>query len=502
MGTKVYIAEKPSVGREIATLLNPVKKEEFHIVCENNVVVTWLSGHILESLDPADYDEKYKAWNLDVLPILPNPFKLRPTTDKVKMGKKEDNSYKRKQLKNLAVLLKGAETVVIASDPDAEGELLAREAIEYLGFTGTLTRILPTTLEKNELTAIINDEFPASRTELIGMAGLARSHIDWLIGINITRGLTAFNRSKINSPLNTGRVQAAITKVLHMNHLSRENFVARETFSIFLNAMIGGKGIKLKYQPTQEQAEILNQKLPSYNANIAKNLVNEILTKINGKSGVVSNFKKAEKSTTPPLGYRLSDIQIEMANKFNYSAADTLANVQAMYEAKILSYPRTDNGYMPEEAHTYASDVLNNLSFITEQLGDRITPSKKTPTWNTSKIEIHHALMPTKTQANRNSLTEPQRNIYDAICRRYVMQFMPDHTFYKTDIEVSIDDMIFKAGGKAIIDNGWKDLVGGVNISDEDGDEQEDDTQSIPVVEIGTTAENCEPLIKIGRAHV
>ncbi|MGR5365663.1 DNA topoisomerase [Photobacterium damselae] len=499
MGNKIYVAEKPSVGRELAALLNKVKEEKFHIVCENGVIVTWLSGHILELLDPADYDDKYKTWELGNLPIFPSPFKLRPTKDKIKMGKKEDNSYKRNQLKNLAELLKTADTVVIASDPDAEGELLAREVIDYLGFKGNLTRILPTTLEKNELTQIINDEFPASRTELIGLAGLARSHIDWLIGINITRGLTAFNRSKINSPLNTGRVQAAITKVLHMNYLARENFSPRETFSIFLDAVIDGRHIKLKYKPTDEQSEILNQKLPSYNADIARNLVRDLITKMSGKSGIVSSCKKAEKKTAPPLGYRLSDIQIEMSNKFGYSAADTTQNVQTMYESKILSYPRTDNEYMPEEAHSYAHEVLEHLSFITEPLGDRINPSKKTAIWNTKKIENHHALMPTKLQANRNALTEAQRNIYDAICRRYVMQFMPDHTFYKTDIEVEIDGMKFKAGGKSIIDNGWRDLIGGIKVSDEEDEDDEDDDQSIPIVEAGTHVSDCKPNIKEGK---
>ncbi|PSV01191.1 DNA topoisomerase [Photobacterium kishitanii] len=497
MGKIVYIAEKPAVGKAIAGLLNPISKTQFSIACQNDIVVTWLSGHVLELIDAKDYDERYAKWSLDTLPIIPDKFKLRPTTDKKINGKKNDNSYKRDQVKALSVLLNIADEVVLASDPDAEGELLAREVVEYLGFKGKLSRILPTSLEPNELKKIIDSKFDAKETELLGMAGLSRSHIDWIVGINASRALTTYNQSKIDRPLNTGRVQAAITKVLHNRHVARENFVERNTYSIFANVDIDGKNVKLSYKPTKEENEILNPKAEFYDEGKAKALCEKISNDINGKSGKVIVCKKTKKSKKPPLGYKLTDMQIEMSKSIGLSASDTTAAIQKMYEAKQLTYPRTDNGYMPDEAHAYAPEIIPNIApFLTEDISS-VDFTIKTATWNTAKIENHHALMPTKVKVDINSLPRDHQVIYTTIAKRYVAQFLPDYTYFKTEIEIDICGRIFKSTGNSVIDLGWKIFENKAVKSN--GDDDDDNNQSLPIVDVGTDISDALVALKQGK---
>ncbi|KDM89972.1 DNA topoisomerase [Photobacterium galatheae] len=502
---KLYITENKHVAEAFIPVLGrkSAGSDGLSYVTSNGDVVTWLSGHVLELIDAKDYDPKYAKWDLNDLPILPDPFVLRPIQDKVTPFGKEDNAYKRKILNHVLSLIKKANTVCLATDPDAEGELLGREVITYSQFQGTLTRVLPTSLEVGDIKACLANEFSAKKTELIGKAGLARSHIDWIVGINTTVGLTAYNKDKISKPLNAGRVQTAIIQILHMNHVARETFVPQNTYEVHANACVGGASFELKYMPSKEESDILDARSDGYHSKRAKAFVDTLTTQLNGKNGVISSSTKQRKQTECPKGYSLSDLQIDMNQKFGMTAADTLAATQSLYDKKYVTYPRTDNNYFPEDAHHYAAVVLSNLSQLEFAQGIQgINPNVKNSTWDTSKFDNHHAILPTRMKAPFDQLGSDEQVVYEMICRRYMMQFLPNYEYDNTTILVDIDDAQFKATGNIMVNPGWKQAQKGYNSASlDDASEQESD-KSLPMVEQGTVTTDTAVFTRTGKTQI
>lgn len=493
---KLYITEKKTVAEAFAPVLGKKSMGAggLSFVTNNGDVVTWLSGHVLELIDAQDIDPKYGKWDLDTLPILPEPFVLRPPIDRVTPLGTQNNGHKRKILNNVLSLISKADTVCLATDPDAEGELLGREVIDYSGFSGTLTRVLPTSLEVNDIKKTLASEFPAEKTELVGKAGLARSHIDWIVGINTTRGLTAYNSSKITRPLNAGRVQTAIIKVLHLNHVARESFKPQPIYNVKANAYVNGSLLNLNYQATTAEKAILDAKDEDYNSAKAKELVDQLAVRLNGKNGIVTKCEKIRKQEACPKGYSLSDLQIDINNKFGINASEVLEATQSLYDKKYVTYPRTDNNYFPEDAHSYAPTILGNISGFDFMNGiTGVDTSIKNSYWDTSKFDNHHAIMPTRAKVPYDSLKPNEKIVYEMVCRRYVMQFLPNHQYDSTTILVDIEGAEFKTSGKTPVIEGWKIAVRGrgakgADTSDEDEDEdnQEGDGKSLPVVDKGT----------------
>ncbi|MCY9866138.1 DNA topoisomerase [Vibrio coralliirubri] len=494
---KLYITEKKTVAEAFVPILGKKSMGAggLSYVTNNGDVVTWLSGHVLELIDAKDIDPKYGKWDLDTLPIFPDPFVLRPPIDRVTPMGTQNNAHKRKILNNVLTLIKGADEICLATDPDAEGELLGREVIEYSGFTGTLTRVLPTSLEVNDIKKTLASEFPAEKTERVGKSGLARSHIDWIVGINTTRGLTAFNASKISRPLNAGRVQTAVVNVLYMNHVARENFKPQPIYNVKANAYVNGSLLNLNYQPTAGEKAILDAKDEDYSSAKSKALVDQLAARLNGKNGTVTKCEKVRKQEACPKGYSLSDLQIDINNKFGISATDVLEATQSLYDKKYVTYPRTDNNYFPEDAHDYASTILGNiggLEFLSGISG--IDASIKNSNWDTSKFENHHAILPTRMKVPFDKLSLNEQMVYEMVCRRYVMQFLPNFQYDNTTILVDIDGAEFKTSGRISVLDGWKQALKGrgsknsdAGDDDEDEDGQDGDGKSLPVVDKGTT---------------
>lgn len=502
---KLYITEKKSV----ATAFEPVLGKKsvgaggLSYITNNGDIVTWLSGHVLELIDAKDYDPKYAKWDLKNLPILPDPFILRPASDKKTPIGKEDNSFKRKILNNVLNLIKQADTVCLATDPDAEGELLGREVIEYSGYKGTLTRVLPTSLEVNDIKKCLSSEFPAKKTELVGKAGLARSHIDWIVGINTTVGLTAYNKDKVSKPLNAGRVQTGIVKILHLNHVARENFISQNTYEVRASALVDGKPLELKYSPSKEELSILDAKSDDYDNKKAKLLVDTLTAKLNGKNGEVTSCAKQRKQKECPQGYSLSDLQIDLNKKYGISSSDVLAAAQSLYDKKYITYPRTDNNYFPEDAHEYAPTIISNITKFDFSEGiTGLNTKQKNANWDTSKFDNHHAIIPTRMTVPFDTLTDHQKAVYEMVCRRYMMQFLPNYEYDNTTITVDIDGSEFKTSGNIMVNLGWR-LATGSNLNQsKDEDEDEDDSdKSLPMVEKGTVTTDTSVFTKEGKTQ-
>ena len=505
---KLYITEKKTVALALAPILGNKSTGAggLSYTTANGDVVTWLSGHVLELFDAKDYDPKYATWSLSNLPILPSPFKLKEPIDRITALGKQSNARKRELLQNVLNLIRQADEICLGTDPDAEGELLGREVIEFSGYKGKLTRILPTSLEVSELKEKVNQEFCASKTESIWMSGLARSHLDWIIGINVTVGLTCYNNKKINTKLNTGRVQAAIIKILSLNHEAVENFKPQDTFTIKAKTLTNGSQLNLDYIPTIEEKNILNPKEDGYCSKKAKQVADNLALKLNGKEGVVSKCDKKRKSEQCPKGFSLTNLQIKIAKSHGIPASEVLEAAQKLYDQKFLTYPRTDSCYFPEASHDYADSVLSNLDSLGFCNGvTGIDPKIKNQYWDTSKFDNHHAILPTRNKPSLNQLSKQEVIVYTAVCERYIMQFLPDFTYDNTTIIVDIMDSQFKTSGNITIDLGWKQVLKkSTSLSkntDEDEDEEriDDDDNSIPMVKIGSPCSDTSVFTKSGK---
>lgn len=496
MAKVVYIAEKPQAAQALAEVFGiSHKTKHFYKCTDGETYVTWLLGHVLEMVDAKDYDPKYSQWLLEDLPIIPAEFKMRPSADRIVGGKVVDNNeYKRVQLAAVVELMMSADEVCIATDPDEEGELLGVEVIEEYKPKCLVTRILPTSLDVHSLKAVLAKKAPIENTRTSYESGLTRSRVDWVVGINVTRALTAYNRNKIESPLHSGRVQTFINGELYRNEQLRKNFVAKPIYKVEAKATVDDQVVVFKLSPSPEAAAILDEKNDPYDAPRALAYVEDLALSLNGKDGEITKSDKTRKKTSPPLGYKLSDIQIECSKKFGYSASDTLAHIQSMYDSKIISYPRTDCSYMPEEQHGWASVIVENLKNTLPELvlSEQIDLSRKSKSWNDKKIGNHHAIIPTQKIAELGKLKPEERNVYELIAKKYLMQFMPDYEYDHVEMSLSIEDQLFTSSGKTPVVTGWKVLQGKEDVSES----SDEDDQFLPQIEKGAIAKSVKVLKK------
>ncbi|CAH7378611.1 DNA topoisomerase [Vibrio chagasii] len=456
MSKIVYIAEKPTVARAMASVLGTTSvKGGYMTNSDGSIVVTWVFGHILELVDADHYDEKYKKWVLGDLPIIPKQFEMRAPIDRAKAG--VDNKYKRDQLKTISNLLDKTQEVCIATDPDAEGELLGMEVVDFVEFKGRRTRVMPTSLDAKTIQSALDAKKPASETNGLYMGGMARSHIDWVVGINITRALSTYNRELIDSPLNAGRVQTFIVGLISKNKLDIKNFKPKTTYNIEFRSD-STPPFTLKWQKVDPEGRLEHQN-DLYDSNLAKSFCDDLVSRFREGGLTVKNAKKEKKATAPKLGFSLTDLQIECSKKLGITAAETLAITQKLYEAKCVTYPRSDCKYMPAQQHSEASQVIKAvLTSVNVNVASDIDTSRKTKVWNDSKIENHHAIMPT-TLSLKDNVTGKERGVYEIIAKRYLIQFLPDYTYDSTTIEATTKcNNLFKVTGNIPTSLGWKSI--------------------------------------------
>ncbi|MDK9793834.1 DNA topoisomerase [Vibrio sp. D431a] len=477
MSKILYIAEKPSVGKAIAAAIGAkTPKGNCLQTSDGEVVVTWLFGHILELVDAESYDEKFLKWTLKDLPIIPDKFLMRPPIDRPRQ--KIDNKYRRDQLDLIKRLVSQTDEVCIATDPDAEGELLGVEVLEFINYKGKRTRVLPTALDAATINAAISNKKPASESWPLYMGGMARRDIDWTVGINITRALTTFNRSMIDSPLNAGRVQTFIVGLLYNRHIAIKNFKPQNTYMLEFEAN-ETPSYTLKWQKGSN-SELFDTSLPTYTPEKAKEVIDQVILNCNGHDMVVQSCKKERKKSAPKLGFSLTDLQIECSRRLGISGAETLAMVQKLYDAKYVTYPRSDCKYMPKSQHGEAKKILQvcreRLS-IPENIKTDCT--KISRAWNDSKIENHHAIIPTAIKP-KDDLPPKYLQVYEIIANRYIIQFMDDYEYDSTIIESDCNGNKFKASGNVPVSLGWKELESNSGSEDDNSD-----STTLPVLNSG-----------------
>ncbi|MCY9872087.1 DNA topoisomerase III [Vibrio barjaei] len=475
--TRLFIAEKPSLGRAIAAALpNPQKKGDGYIQCGNGDVVTWCIGHLLEQVEPDAYDERYKKWNLNDLPIVPNQWQLRP------------RKSASKQLTAVKKLLKTATSIVNAGDPDREGQLLVDEVIDYCKVPkakkDTAQRLLISDLNLPAVKKALNSMRMNQEFVPLSVSALARSRADWLYGMNMSRAYTLLGqKAGYQGVLSVGRVQTPVLGLVVRRDEEIENFVPKDYYT--LHALIPYQDsqavfdIRAKWKPSEacqpwqdEEGRVLNKKL-----------VENVASRIQGQPAKVTKSEHKSTKQNAPLPYSLSALQIDAAKRFNMSAQQVLDVCQALYEKhKLITYPRSDNRYLPKDHFYQANDVLSAIKNNSKEHAravDDADSSRKSKAWNDSKVDAHHAIIPTPKKTS-SVLSGFEEKIYGLIARQYLMQFYPAAVYAEAMLEFDIQGGCFIAKGKRLQQPGWRVLLGN------SANEQEEGVDAVPPLEVGT----------------
>ena len=465
--TRLFIAEKPSLGRAIAAALpSPQKKGEGFIECGSGDIVTWCIGHLLEQVEPDAYHERYKKWNLSDLPIVPEQWQLRPRKSAAK------------QLAVVKRLLKKASSIVNAGDPDREGQLLVDEVIDYCKVSKTkkdqAQRLLVSDLNLAAVKKAIGSMRMNQEFIPLSVSALARSRADWLYGMNMTRAYTLLGKkSGYQGVLSVGRVQTPVLGLVVRRDEAIKNFVAKDYFT--LHALI-------PYQDAQSSFDIRAKWKPSEACEpwqdedgrvLSRKLVENVAKRIQGQMAKVVNSEHKNSRQNAPLPYSLSALQIDAAKRYNMSAQQVLDVCQALYEKhKLITYPRSDNRYLPNDHFYQASDVLAAIKNNSNEYGsavDNADQSRRSKAWNDSKVDAHHAIIPTP-KKTRSVLSSYEEKVYGLIARQYIMQFYPAAVYAEAMLEFDIQGGCFIAKGKRLQTPGWRELLGN-NSGNSDGGE-------------------------------
>lgn len=469
---RLFIAEKPSLGRAIADVLpKPHRKGDGYIECGNGQVVTWCIGHLLEQAQPDVYDSRYARWNLADLPIVPEKWRLQPRPSVTK------------QINVIKRLLADATEVVHAGDPDREGQLLVDEVIDYLE--------LPADKRQQVQRCLINDLNPQaveraisrlrSNSEFVPLcvSALARARADWLYGINMTRAYTLLGRNAgYQGVLSVGRVQTPLLGLVVRRDEEIENFVAKDFFEVKAHIVTpAGERFTALWQPSEacepyqdEEGRLLHRQLADH-----------VVTRIAGQPANVTGYNDKRESEPAPLPFSLSALQIEAAKRYGLSAQSVLDICQKLYEThKLITYPRSDSRYLPEEHYAGRHAVMNAISVHTQNLLPQpvVNPDLRNRCWDDKKVDAHHAIIPTA-RISKVNLTHSEADVYNLIARQYLLQFCPDAVFRKCQIDLDIANGKFIAKARFLAEAGWRTLLGG-----KERDEENDGTP-LPVVAKG-----------------
>ncbi|MCT6867845.1 MAG: DNA topoisomerase III [Gilliamella apicola] len=464
---RLFIAEKPSLARAIADVLpKPHQKGNGFIRASNGDVVSWCIGHLLEQATPEVYDERFKKWSLNDLPIVPEKWILIPK------GNTE------KQLNILVDLIKTADQIVHAGDPDREGQLLVDEVLNYCQLTPekrkTIQRCLISDLNASAVQKSLEQLRSNQDYVPLSTSALARARADWLYGMNMSRVCTLVGqRNGYRGVLSIGRVQTPILGLVVRRDLEIAQFVPKPFYEVF--AILQTKNnetFKAKWQPSEACEPYQDEE----GRVLVKALAENVCQRIKGKSGIIDKVSNKKKELAPPMPFNLSSLQIEMAKKNGLSAQEVLDICQSLYEKhKLITYPRSDCRFLPEEhlkqINGIKSAIENNCSALQTAI-DNADFSLRSKAWNDKKVEAHHAIIPTLRKAKMDSLSNNERTVYQVVATQYLAQFYPAYKYSELQIDVEIQGGKFISKTNQMLDEGWKVLFRNKNTQiDSDADD-------------------------------
>lgn len=450
---KVCIAEKPSVAREIASILGANARRDGYFE-GNGYQVTWTFGHFCTLKEPHEYAPQWKRWSLDVLPMIPPRFAIKLI----------ENDGVKKQFEVIETLIANAKEVINCGDAGQEGELIQRWVMQKAQCKVPVQRLWISSLTEESIREGFNKLRNESEFDKLYEAGLSRAIGDWLLGMNATR-LYTVKYGQNRSVLSIGRVQTPTLALIVNRQLEIENFKPEpywELKTIYRDTIFSATKGRFT---TQEEGEKFLEEIK--NADFE---VTDVTT------------KKGEES--PPRLFDLTALQVECNKKFAFSADDTLKTIQSLYEKKLTTYPRVDTTYLSDDMYPKIPAILRGLAgyeALTESLlATKIPKSKKV--FDNSKVTDHHAIIPTGVRAN--NVSENERKVYDLITRRFIAVFYPNCKIATTTVLGEVNKVEFKVTGKQILDPGWR-VVFDKSQANQEEDDNEKEGGILPSFEKG-----------------
>ena len=436
MGKILVLAEKPSVGRDIARVLG-CKNEKNGYIEGSKYIVTWALGHLVTLADPETYDKKYKSWEMNDLPILPKELK----TVVIKKTSKQFNTVKAQLNRN------DVEEVVIATDAGREGELVARWIIEKAHIKKPIKRLwISSSTDK-----AIKEGFTKLRDgrdyNNLYYSAIARAEADWIVGINATRALT----TKYNASLSCGRVQTPTLAIISKREDEIRNFKPKDYYTLDVLTEKGGSYLKLSWHDRNNSTSTFN-----------KDKIEKINKKVNNKDLKIVDVKKSNKKKYSPALYDLTELQRDANKIFGYSAKETLSIMQKLYEHhKVLTYPRTDSRYLTDDIVDTLKDRIKAVNtseyskVCMKLLKTKIKPNKSFV--DNSKVSDHHAIIPTEERVFLGDLSDKERKIYDLVVKRFLSVLCPPFEYEQTTIKGVCEGETFTANRNKINKLGWRE---------------------------------------------
>ncbi|MGG7186464.1 DNA topoisomerase, partial [Clostridium butyricum] len=404
MGKSLILAEKPSVGRDLAKVLKcNVNKGSY--IEGNKYIVTWAMGHLVGLMDPEGYDNKYKEWKMETLPMLPKHMKLTV----LKKTGKQYNEVKKQLLRN------DVNEIIIATDAGREGELVARWIIEKAGVKKPLKRLWISSQTNKAILDGFKNLKDAKEYENLYKAAVCRAEADWLVGLNVTRALTC----KHNAQLSAGRVQSPTLAMIVQREEEIRNFKPVDYWC--LNA-----------KTDRFMLNWVNEK--GNNSTFKEEIADSIVNKCKGQNGEVLEVKKTTKKKYSPALYDLTELQRDANKIWGYSAKQTLNLMQRLYENhKVLTYPRTDSRYVTSDIVATIPERLKAVSFgeyrvAAQQILNTGVKANKNYVDN-SKVSDHHAIIPTEEKGSLANLSSDEKHIYDLVVKRFLSVLLPAYEY-------------------------------------------------------------------------
>jgi DNA topoisomerase-3 len=486
MAKTLVIAEKPSVGRDLARVLpGSFDKHEGYLESDDHVV-TWAVGHLVQLAEPDEYDPKYKKWRMADLPIVPDEFRLVVRDER----SRKQMSVISRQLKRKDVV-----DVVNACDAGREGELIFAWLYEKAGAEKSVQRLWLSSMTTAAIKSAFGDLRPRSELARLEQAARSRSEADWIVGMNATRAATIRLRSSFDGAVSLGRVQTPTLAIIARREQEIRDFKPEPYWLVdaTFEPQAGEPGRRYAgrfYQGTKQRLATAHE-------------ADAVVAAVRGKSGEITKHDTTRRKEKAPLLYDLTTLQREANNRFGFSARRTLSAAQRLYEEhKALTYPRTSSRFL-------SSDMIGEIKPTAAIVGSQreyakaagyVTGLDVLPLGrvvNDAKVSDHHAIIPTQSEYPVAKMSDDDRRVYDMVVRRFLAIFHPDAVWDNTRLETTVEEHVFRTSGRVLVEPGWRSAYG--ELSEQEtraasaaDDEDEAPDQSLPKLERGESVDTLE----------
>jgi DNA topoisomerase-3 len=483
LGKILVIAEKPSVGRDLARVLpGPFEKksgagEKTERSLEGpDHIISWAVGHLVQLAEPDEYDDKYKKWRMADLPIVPDRFKLIV---------RDERSQKQMSVVRALLRRDDIDLVINACDAGREGELIFAYLFEKAGSKLPVKRLWLSSMTKEAMTDAFANLRDGEELALLEAAARSRSEADWIVGMNATRAATIRLRSSFDGAVSLGRVQTPTLAILTRREEEIRAFVPEKYWLV--DAAFDASGAR-RYEGRYHAGA--QPRLPEAGEAEA------IAAAVRDRTGTVTKLEKTTRKERAPLLYDLTSLQREANNRFGFSARRTLGAAQRLYEEhKALTYPRTSSRYLPGDMVGEIKPIAGRVGHHPEyaQASQFVRDLDVLPLGRVvddAKVTDHHAIIPTNAEHNLTKMGDDDRRIYDMVARRFLAVFHPEAVFENTRVETTVAEHIFRTRGKVLVVPGWRGVYG--EIAEGDGSASDDDEgrdQQLPKLEKGESAD-------------